>query len=169
MKRTEDSWEKRWIQSDFSLHWTAEMFAYMFSAARLGIRHMISDILQDQPSYHKVRLAPVIHYSLSFKLSNGVSWGKGMPDADGEPLTQLLKASLPVDTDEVITGARAPWHAVLLPLVIFPSVRPLSSGIPRLCLVASVRHSMGECVQMASRRPVGNALVGIQLLRCCAR
>lgn len=104
MKRTEDNWEKRWIHDDFSLNWTAEMFAYMFSAARLGIRHMISVILQDQPGYHKVRIAPVIHYSLSFKLSNGVSWGKGMPDADGEPLTQLLKASLPGDTDEVITA-----------------------------------------------------------------
>jgi hypothetical protein len=138
MKRTEDNWEKRWIHDDFSLNWTAEMFAYMFSAARLGIRHMISDILQDQPGYHKVRIAPVIHYSLSFKLSNGVSWGKGMPDADGEPLTQLLKASLPGDTDEVITGATAAWHAVLVPLVIFPSVGPLPSEFPRLCLVPSI-------------------------------
>ena len=101
----QDSWEERWKNSDFSLHWTAEMFAYMFSAARLGIRHMMTDFLQDQPSHHKVRVAPVLHYSLSFKLSNGVSWGKGMPDADGEPLTQLLKATLPNDADEVVTGA----------------------------------------------------------------
>jgi hypothetical protein len=40
------------------------MFAYMFSAARLGIRHMISDLLQNQPHHHKLRVAPVIHYRL---------------------------------------------------------------------------------------------------------
>jgi len=62
MKRTEENWEKRWSHPDFSLHWTAEMFAYMFSAARLGIRHMITDLLQNQPHHHKLRVAPVIHY-----------------------------------------------------------------------------------------------------------
>ncbi len=77
IKRTEGSWEKRWLQADFSLNWTAEMFAYVFAAARAGVRHMITDFFQDQPSHHTIRLAPVIHYSLTFKLSSGLSWGKG--------------------------------------------------------------------------------------------
>ncbi len=80
----------------------------MFSAARLGIRHMITDLLQNQPHHHKLRDAPVIHYSLTFKLSNGITWGKSMPDADGDALAQLLKAPLPGDTDEVIAGSCTP-------------------------------------------------------------
>jgi hypothetical protein len=106
MKRAQSSWEKRWNESDLSLNWTAEMFAYMFAAARMGVRHMISDFLQDQPSFHTTRVAPIIHYSLTFKLSNGVSWGKGMSDADGEPLNRLLKAPLS-GQDEVVAGACA--------------------------------------------------------------
>jgi hypothetical protein len=104
MLLTKKDWDKRWSDKDFSLNWTAEMFAYMFAAARLGIRHMISDFLQDQPAYHKMRLAPIIHYSLTFKLSNGVTWGKSMPDADAGALDKLLAADLPTDADEVVTG-----------------------------------------------------------------
>jgi hypothetical protein len=127
------------------------MFAYMFSAARLGIRHMMIDFLQDQPSYHKVRVAPVLHYSLNFKLSNGVSWGKGMPDADGEPLAQLLKATLPDDADEVVTGACCASQASFSPLLtaIRHSFHRLLASIQCICLVASVRHRMGERAEAA--------------------
>jgi hypothetical protein len=103
MKVAEKDWDQRWKQSDLALEWTAEMFAYMFSAARMGIRHMITDILQDQPGHHKTRISPVIHYSLSLKLSNGVSWSKGVADADGQPLKRLLASTL-AGEDEVVTG-----------------------------------------------------------------
>jgi hypothetical protein len=104
MKRTENEWEERWKASDFSLEWTAEMFAYMFAAAHMGIRHMITNNLQDQPGHHATRIAPVIHYSLSLKLSNGISWGKGMTDADGQPLKRLLASPLSSE-DEVVSGS----------------------------------------------------------------
>jgi hypothetical protein len=134
MKRTQSSWEKRWSDSDFALQWTAEMFAYMFAAARMGVRHMITDFLQDQPAYHTTRVAPIIHYSLTFKLSNGVSWGKGMPDADGEPLNRLLKAPLS-DQDEVIAGARA--HALQSSSQI---VEASQSSSPSAAFVGHIRR-----------------------------
>ena len=117
MKRSQKDWEERWNDSDFALHWTAEMFAYMFSAARAGIRHSISSNLQDQLGQHSSRLAPLIHYSAMIRLSNGVSWGKGMPDADGEPMKQLLSAVLPADVDEVVSGASTIHPRQFSPLI----------------------------------------------------
>jgi hypothetical protein len=117
MKRTENEWEERWKASDFSLEWTAEMFAYMFAAAHMGIRHMITNNLQDQPGHHATRIAPVIHYSLSLKLSNGISWGKGMADADGQPLKRLLASPLSSE-DEVVSGSLIVFRTNTKPVAI---------------------------------------------------
>jgi len=63
------TWNKEWNAATFALSWTAEMYGYIFAAAKLGIKHSVSDRAQEIVGFNKKVSAPILHYSL--KLSMG--------------------------------------------------------------------------------------------------
>ena len=102
IRRDRDKWLPDWTNTSASpvgLHWTAEMFGYVFAASELGIRHEIWD-LQNVPPVHKQLVTPIIHYHVEVPLAQPVN-GKQMWWKHAENAGYDIPWPVPADTDEV--------------------------------------------------------------------
>jgi len=75
------------------------MYGYIFGAAKLGIKHSVSDRAQEIVGYNKYVRAPILHFSLKLDLPEGKSWHKYFENAgtvipDPPPSTDEVKATL---------------------------------------------------------------------------